>query len=136
MIEPYKDLDRKDDDIVLLSPRKETPSRDTIYQSLMKRLHEKDTLLDYGRSFSPPQTAPAFFTTTKTTLPKKPRTVPAWKTAGPRVQKEVVHFPDDISEENETGKEMEYNVEDLIARLQEAKTVARGNNSQHILTAK
>ena len=118
---------------LVITPRKQIPKRDSIYRSLMERLHKTDSLLDFGQvrvqdhGASLPSFASDGHLATKQKLHlakmaperyEKKRTVHIQRLGTLQSAQEPQHNEDDGESRDE--------IEQLLEKLQEANFVASG----------
>ena len=116
---------------LVITPRKQVPKKDSIYSSLMERLHKTDTLLDfgevrvqdYGTVMSSFVSDSEFFARRKLRLRKMS---PKRRGVKGTVQLQRLGSLRSTQQNNEEEVTEEDGVEQLLEKLQEANFVASG----------
>lgn len=114
---------------LVITPRKQVPKKDSIYSSLMERLHKTDSLLDFGEVRVQSEFVPSFVSDSDLFARRKLH-VGKMALKGRGVKGTVrlqrlgsLRSTQQNDEEDETKEE---GVEQLLGKLQEANFVASG----------
>lgn len=114
---------------LVITPRKQVPKKDSIYSSLMERLHKTDSLLDFGEVRVQSEFVPSlvsdsdFFARRKLSVGKM---APKGRGVKGTIRLQRLGSLRSTQKNDEEDETKEEGVEQLLEKLQEANFVASG----------
>ena len=117
---------------LVITPRKQVPKKDSIYSSLMERLHRTDSLLDFGEVRVQSEFVPSFVSDSDFFARRKLRAgkmSPKRRGVKGTVRLQRLGSLRSTQHNDEEDETKEDGVEQLLEKLQEANFVASGKKS-------
>lgn len=114
---------------LVITPRKQVPKKDSIYSSLMERLHKTDSLLDFGEVRVQSEFVPSFVSDSDFFARRKLRVgkmAPKGRGVKGTVRLQRLGSLRSTQQNDEEDETKEEGVEQLLEKLQEANFVASG----------